>query len=92
MCKKVKKAVRKQDLFGEPVMLTFNGETHFKTWQGGLISIIIVLGLASAFGFRIYQELNAPEFIRYPSEFDNRNSTVQVPWSDNIIMAKLKVW
>ena len=92
MCRSIKRAVRSRDLFGAPVMLTFNGESQFKTWQGGLVSILILLSLAGGLSYRLYQELNAPEFISLPPLYDYNDSKVNVKASDNTMLVRMKAW
>ena len=42
--------VRQSDLFGVPVNLTYKGEESFRTFMGGLISILFVIASIIYFG------------------------------------------
>ena len=58
--------LKKLDLFGAPIMLTYRGETKFKTACGGCVSIILTLVFLAIFAFEIYHPLVNPDFFSGP--------------------------
>ena len=57
-----RRQVRKQDIFGIPVQLTYKGDTTFNTFCGGCISILFVLTFLTVFSLRLYECWRYPNF------------------------------
>lgn len=43
---KADRGFKSVDRFETPISLAYKGETHFKTWVGGLCTIILIVGFA----------------------------------------------
>ena len=57
-CKSFARTVRKLDGFGEPVTLKYKGESTFKTFGGGVCSIIYYLIVLGFFAFFTRNAIN----------------------------------
>ena len=50
----VHKNIKKLDLFSQKIMLTYEGESSFSTFLGGLVSIIILVGVGVYSAFLLH--------------------------------------
>ena len=53
-CKKVKRKIREQDMFGVEVSLNLSKESQHNTCIGGLCSIVLLLLCGTIFGHQMY--------------------------------------
>jgi hypothetical protein len=61
--KKIKATLKVMDTFGEPILFSYRGKTAYKTWIGGLLTMI-VLGLMVIFSFEAVISLILRENMR----------------------------
>ena len=78
LCKKISPAIKRQDLFGIPVQLTYNGQVAFNTVFGGIVSILFMLALAAAFSYQLYVQITDPKFMNYPPRVDYSEKTTKL--------------
>ena len=50
----IHKNIKKLDLFSQKIMLTYEGESSFSTFLGGLVSIIILVGVGVYSAFLLH--------------------------------------
>ena len=75
----MKKSIREQDLFGVPVMLSFQGETSFNTVCGGIVSMTLMMALSVGFLYQLFQLVYHPVFMTYPSQIELGKQIVTLP-------------
>jgi len=78
-CAKVKQSIRRKDLFGVPVMLSFQGETSFNTVCGGIVSITLIVALTVGFFYQLHQLIFHPVFMTLPSQISLGKQIVTLP-------------
>jgi len=49
----ISRFLRKLDIYGKPIQLTFKGKESFKTTFGGTVSLILLLLLLSVAGYKL---------------------------------------
>ena len=54
------------DLFGAPIILTYRGESKFRTACGGCVSIILTFVFLAIFAVELYLPLVSPDFLSGP--------------------------
>ena len=70
MFKSIKEFIRKRDFFGQAVQLTYKGQTRFKTWFGGCVTILIVVAIAIQSFIALDNLVMAPNFGSTPPTFN----------------------
>ena len=58
----VTRLIKEQDLFGQPVILTYKGDTEHKTFCGGCVSVLLLLTTIAYFGIGIANQVLNPTF------------------------------
>lgn len=95
---KVKKSLKKADLFGQPIQLTFNNSPTSKSWLGGMLSLVLlsifsVIALESL--VQILEKSNLTAYMResYESEPPFLDlSPEKLNWAVSFNVPKLNNW
>ena len=88
-CTKVKKTISRQDLFGVPVLLSFEGERAFNTFFGGVLSVAIVVALTVGFICRLHKLISQPVFMTLPEAFAFGRQIVSFPTSESTVAVQV---
>jgi len=62
MCRKKGDLLKKFDVFGVEVGLTFNGDSNFKTKVGGFLTILIFILLGGSFFSNVITVFTNPKY------------------------------
>lgn len=77
-CTRLAPRIKRRDLFGVPVQLTYNGQVAFNTVCGGIVSILFMLLFAIGFAYQLYFHIMEPQFMNYPPHIDYSESSAQL--------------
>ena len=67
---RVGESIKKVDLYGQPVQLTYKDNPMFQTSCGGCVSLIFIVIMTTMFGFQCYELMTEPEFESYAPTYD----------------------
>lgn len=65
MQKKARDFLKKIDIFGIPIGLTYKKDFSFKTSFGGMMSIIVIAAILFYFGFNLYSLIKGDATFKY---------------------------
>ena len=73
---KAQEVIRGFDLFAQPVQLTHQGKTAFKTGMGGCVSLLLTLAIVAGAIMQLEQVYYRPEFNAFPPSYDFSSTNV----------------
>ena len=89
---KVNKSIKSLDLFGSTVSLTYKGQTAFNTCSGGLISLILILVIATGSILQLNSLYFHPEFVTHPVEYDFSLTNMTLDFSANSVAIGMSIF
>ena len=90
---RLEREIRRRDMFGIPVQLTYKGDTAFNTCFGGCVSIIFVVTFIAIFIKQLNTHWNYPQFQNYPAmiNYDVQNVYLEPLTGSTVAIAILPV-